>query len=186
MAFFGDPGTKGYHDDAFACVSMALQMRRRMVQLRNKWEEDGIAKPLHIRIGINTGYCTVGNFGSESRLDYTIIGSTVNIASRLEGAADRDEVLISYETYLLIKDRMFCQRKPEIRVKGIGRPIDVYEAKGLRADQEGIFIRETEGFRLTMDSHLIEPEQIYAVLQETLVETQRLQLLKSQQAIGHL
>jgi adenylate cyclase len=186
MAFFGDPGSKGFHDDAFACVSMALQMRRRMVQLRKKWEGEGIAKPLHIRIGINTGYCTVGNFGSESRLDYTIIGSSVNIASRLEGASTRDEVLISYETYLLIKDRMFCQRKPEIRVKGIGRPIDVYEVKGLKVDQEGMFIRETEGFRLTMDSHLIEPEQIYAVLQETLAETQRLQLLKSQQVVGHL
>ncbi|MDK1024693.1 MAG: adenylate/guanylate cyclase domain-containing protein [Gammaproteobacteria bacterium] len=183
MAFFGDPTTKGSHDDAFACVSMALQMRRRMVQLRKKWQEDGIAKPLHIRIGINTGYCTVGNFGSEARLDYTIIGSSVNIASRLEGAATRDEILISYETYLLIKDRMFCERKPEIRVKGIGRPIEVYEVKRLMVDQDGIFIRESAGFRLTMDSGIVEPEKIYAVLQETLAETQRLQLLKSQQPL---
>ena len=186
MAFFGDPGTKGTHADAFTCVSMALQMRRRMIQLREKWEEDGIANPLHIRIGINTGYCTVGNFGSEARMDYTIIGSSVNIASRLEGAAARDEILISHETYLLIKDQMYCQRKPEIRVKGIGRPIDVYEVKGLKADQEELFIRETAGFRLTMDSHIIEPEQIYAVLQETLVETQRLQLIRSQQPAGNL
>lgn len=186
MAFFGDPATKGSHEDAFACVSMALQMRSRMIQLRKKWEEDGVARPLHIRIGINTGYCTVGNFGSESRLDYTIIGSSVNIASRLEGAATRDEILISYETYLLLKDQMYCERKPEIRVKGIGRPIDVYEVKRLRADQDGIFIRETAGFRLTMDSGIIEPAQIYAVLQETLAETQRLQLLKSEQPIGNL
>jgi class 3 adenylate cyclase len=186
MAFFGDPDTNGSHEDAFACVSMALQMRRRMIQLRRKWEEEGIAKPLHIRIGINTGYCTVGNFGTESRLDYTIIGSSVNIASRLEGAAARDEILIANETYLLIKDRMRCRRKPEIRVKGIGRPIEVYEVKGPKVDQEGMFIRETEGFSLTMDSHIVEPQQIYAVLQETLAETQRLELLKSRPPPGNL
>ena len=180
MVFFGDPVSRGSHADALACVSMALQMRKKMKLLREKWQHDGITRPLHIRIGINTGYCTVGNFGSESRLDYTIIGNSVNIASRLEMAAARDEILIPNETYLLIKDQVICHVKPELRVKGIGRPIQVYQVKGLKSEQDALFIREAAGFRLTMDAGVVEPEKIMNVLQETLVETQRLQVRRSE------
>ncbi len=68
---------------------MAIAMRKRMRELQELWRASGIEKPLQCRIGINTGYCTVGNFGSEARMDYTIIGSGVNLASRLETAAKK-------------------------------------------------------------------------------------------------
>ena len=58
---------------------MALEMREKMVILRQEWKDMGVDKPLHIRMGINTGYCTIGNFGSENRMDYTIIGGNVNL-----------------------------------------------------------------------------------------------------------
>src|SRR5262249_57775506 len=87
----------------------------------------GNEKPLQCRIGINTGYCTVGNFGSEDRMDYTIIGSGVNLASRLEAAATPGEILISYETYAAVRHRIHCEERGLISVKGIPYPITPYQ-----------------------------------------------------------
>ena len=84
-------------------------------------------KPLKCRIGINTGFCTVGNFGSEDRMDYTIIGGGVNLASRLEAAATPGEILISYETYAHVKDQIPCEEKDTITVKGIAYPVVTYQ-----------------------------------------------------------
>ncbi len=84
VIFFGDPETKGVKEDALACVKMAIAMRKRMNDLQVIWRDLGIEKPLRVRMGIHTGFCTVGNFGSEDRMDYTIIGGAANIASRLE------------------------------------------------------------------------------------------------------
>ena len=83
MIFFGDPESRGVKKDALACVKMALAMQRRMGELASVWRDMGIEHPFACRIGINTGYCTVGNFGSEDRMDYTIIGGAVNLAARL-------------------------------------------------------------------------------------------------------
>src|SRR6516225_6247423 len=69
VIFFGDPETRGVNEDALACVEMAIAMRKRMRELQELWRASGIEKPLQCRIGINTGYCTVGNFGSEDRMD---------------------------------------------------------------------------------------------------------------------
>src|SRR3546814_8870353 len=73
MVFFGDPASQGAKKDAVAAVSMAITMRKHMKVLRQQWRAQGITKPMEIRMGINTGYCTVGNFGADTRMDYTII-----------------------------------------------------------------------------------------------------------------
>jgi PAS domain S-box-containing protein len=127
MIFFGDPETHGRKADALACVHMALEMRKRFVQLRESWHELMGGTTLHVRMGINTGYCTVGNFGSEDRLDYTIVGGPVNAASRLESTADVDQIHISHETYMLIKDEIYCRPMGEIKVKGIAHELRTYE-----------------------------------------------------------
>src|SRR5262249_20210578 len=126
--FFGDPETRGVKQDAIVCVRMAIAMQKRMRELADIWLSMGIAMPLRCRMGIHTGYCTVGNFGSEDRMDYTIVGSTVNLASRLEHEAPVDGILVSYETYALVKDEVRCEARGRVRVKGIGYPIAVYEA----------------------------------------------------------
>ena len=117
VIFFGDPETRGVKEDALACVEMAIAMRKRMRELQDVWRASGIEKPLQCRIGINTGYCTVGNFGSEDRMDYTIIGGGVNLASRLEAAATPGEILISYETYANVRHRIHCEERGQSRSK---------------------------------------------------------------------
>jgi len=126
MIFYGDPESKGSKQDALDCILMGLEMRKKMKMLKEKWQADGIYEPLQIRAGVNSGYCTVGNFGSEDRLDYTIIGGTVNLASRLESSAEPDEILISHQTYVLVKDVIFCEKREKINVKGIAYPIQTY------------------------------------------------------------
>ena len=126
LIFFGDPETRGVKEDALACVEMAIAMRAKMQELQNIWRDSGIEKPLRCRMGIHTDYCTVGNFGSEDRMDYTIIGGGVNTASRLESLATPGEILISYETFAQIRDRIACKEHGKIEVKGIAYPLTTY------------------------------------------------------------
>ena len=127
VIFFGDPETRGVKEDALACVEMAIAMRKKMQELQGVWRASGIEKPLQSRIGINTGYCTVGNFGSEDRMDYTIIGGGVNLASRLEAAATPGEILMSYETYANVRHQIHCEERGHISVKGIAYPVATYQ-----------------------------------------------------------
>ena len=129
LIFFGDPETKGVREDALACVKMAVAMRERMRDLEKLWRQSGIENPLFCRMGIHTGYCTVGNFGSEDRMDYTIIGGAVNTASRLETLAEPGQILISYETFAHVKDKFHCEKHGETKVKGIAYPVDTYLVK---------------------------------------------------------
>src|SRR4029079_13686959 len=126
VAFFGDPESKGAKEDVLACVKMALEMRSKIHELQKEWNDHGVAETFHIRMGINTGFCTVGNFGSLDRMDYTIIGSQVNLANRLEASADMDQILLSYETFALVKDIIYCEEREPIVAKGISGPVQTY------------------------------------------------------------
>ena len=120
MLFFGDPETKGLKEDAANCIKMSLDMLKELEGLSDQWVNFGLKEPLQMRIGIDTGFATVGNFGSESRLDYTAIGSAVNRASRLETAADHGSIFISEDTYRLCSDVIDAIELDPIDLKGIG------------------------------------------------------------------
>ncbi|ACO79432.1 Adenylate cyclase protein [Azotobacter vinelandii CA] len=159
MVFFGDPTTEGAKNDAVAAVSMAIAMRKHMKVLRQQWRAQGITKPLEIRMGINTGYCTVGNFGADTRMDYTIIGREVNLASRLENASEAGEILVSHETYSLVKDVIMCRDKGQITVKGFSRPVQIYQIVDFRRDLGAVssFIEhEMPGFSMYLDTNDIQ------------------------------
>jgi class 3 adenylate cyclase len=162
VIFFGDPETQGNKDDALSCVKMAIAMRTKMRDLIGVWQSMGIEFPLHCRMGINTGYCTVGNFGSEDRMDYTIIGGTVNLAARLESAAQPDEILVSYETYALIKDEIYCEEMEPMTVKGISHAITTYRVIDLveNIDDHNKVVRtESKNLKLDMDISKMSPEE---------------------------
>ncbi|SDT98474.1 Adenylate cyclase, class 3 [Pseudomonas pohangensis] len=159
MVFFGDPTTQGAKKDAVAAVSMAIAMRKHMKVLRQQWRARGITKPLEIRMGINTGFCTVGNFGADTRMDYTIIGREVNLASRLESSAEAGEILISHETYSLTKDVIMCRDKGQATVKGFTRPVQVYQIVDFRRDlgaTSSYLEHELPGFSMYLDTNSIQ------------------------------
>lgn len=158
MIFFGDPVSRGAKQDAEAAVSMAIAMRKHMKILRQQWRARGITRPLEIRMGLSTGYCTVGNFGADMRMDYTIIGREVNLASRLESAAAAGEILIPHETWSLIKDLIMCRDKGRIEVRGFSRPVQIYQVVDLRRDlgSAPTFVEhELPGFSMYLDTNSI-------------------------------
>ncbi|WP_428023338.1 adenylate/guanylate cyclase domain-containing protein [Arcobacter sp.] len=171
MVFFGDPLSNGKTEDAVSCINMAIEMKEEMSKLRIKWQRDGISKPFHIRMGINSGHCTVGNFGSKNRLDYTIIGGVVNLASRLESNARPDQVLISSETYMLIKDNIKCAKKEELTVKGIAHPIQTYEV--LSSSSNSTIIQEENGFNLILDLNEIDKKSVLNILKNTISDVEK-------------
>jgi class 3 adenylate cyclase len=126
MVFFGDPVSRGVQNDAISCVSMAIAMRKAMEKLQQRWQSAGIKEIPSLRMGINTGLCKVGNFGTEHHLNYTLLGRSVNLASRLESAACDEEILISLSTYELVKHSIDCTNRGEIAVKGFSKPVIAY------------------------------------------------------------
>jgi class 3 adenylate cyclase len=171
MIFFGDPESKGVKEDAIACVRMAIAMLRRMRELRSEWEELGAERPFELRIGINTGYCTVGNFGGEDRMDYTIIGNVVNMTARLQTQAEVNSILIGHETYSLVKDVVATEEEPSIKAKGLAEPIHCYKVLGLYDDlvQEGQLIREEqEGFKFMLDLQKYDKQKAIRTLETIL------------------
>jgi class 3 adenylate cyclase len=153
-AFFGDPESRGVKEDARACVNMAIAMQQRMQELQSEWLDRGLEKPFQIRIGINTGFCTVGNFGSEDRMDYTLNGSEVNLAARLESHAEVGGILLGHETYSLVKDTVLAEECNALTVKGFAKPVRSYAVVGLYDDleEQGKIIRkEQEGLVLQIE-----------------------------------
>lgn len=136
MLFFGDPTSKGEKEDARACVEMSLKMQEKMLDLREKWKSEGFYNPFEIRVGLNTGYCNVGNFGSSQRLTYTIIGGEVNVAARLEAAGDAGGILMSYETYAHVQDMVEVEEKESVKMKGINREIKVFSVLKRRTSKQ--------------------------------------------------
>jgi adenylate cyclase len=154
LLFFGDPETKGARQDAEACVRMAIAMQRRLRELEREWQDAGLQRSFHVRMAINTGYCTVGNFGSEDRMDYTIIGNEVNLASRLQSHAEPGDILITHETYSLVKDICPSEEQKPVHVRGFADPVRNYKILGLYDElvEQGRVIREErDGVRILLN-----------------------------------
>jgi len=155
LAFFGDPDTLGTKEDARACVNMAIAMQQRLEELGEEWRVRGFEKPLQARMGINTGYCNVGNFGSDERMDYTIIGAEANLAARLESIADAGGIVLSYETFSLVQGDVKARPMAPITLKGISREIVPYAVEniigGRGIGNSGVVEAHSDGLKLHLD-----------------------------------
>jgi adenylate cyclase len=128
LAFFGEPIEVENH--ALAAVAASRQMQKEMGRLNEKWsgmEIKEFEKGVRIRIGITTGMIVVGNIGSHRRMEYTVLGSAVNLASRLQRIAEPDGIVISARTFALAKDKIKYRSRKNVRVRGFDRDITVYE-----------------------------------------------------------
>ena len=154
LIFFGDPETKGEVGDAEACLRMAWEMQHRLRELNIAWRNSGVEQPFQARIGINSGYCNVGNFGSADRMDYTIIGAEANLAARLQSVAEPGRIVLSYETYALVRQLVTARPLAPITMKGISREVVPYAVERL-VDAEDLDLQvvaeETSGLSLYLD-----------------------------------
>jgi class 3 adenylate cyclase len=169
VIFFGDPETKGTAEDARACLNMATDMQRRLAELNVKWRSAGTEQPFRVRMGINTGFCNVGNFGSVDRMDYTAIGAEVNLAARLQSIAEPGHIVISYETYALVRDITAARALPQIAVKGISRTVIPYVVEGV-LDEAGRKIEIFSEHMTGLDFYL-DPRAVDAAAGERIRET---------------
>ena len=127
LSFHGAPETLGDENDAINCISMALEMKERVDELQSFWIRQGVKDGLKVRYGISSGFANVGDFGSSVMSDYTAIGSSVNLASRLQSIAPENEIIISDTTYNLVKNQINCEEYEEITPKGFVRPVKTYK-----------------------------------------------------------
>ena len=162
LIFFGDPESDGLKKDASKCLSMAIAMQKKVAELDRNWREDrGITEGLKVRMGISTGYCTVGNFGSVQRVDYTVLGSTVNLASRLESICQPNKILVAPETKALLEKEFNFEAQEAVELKGLNTPVTPYQYLDLKKTTSPEIL---EGE--VVDIIVKQPSDIESILQE--------------------
>jgi adenylate cyclase len=151
MALYGAPLDLPDHP-ANACRS-ALEMIHALGSLNQEWINEG-RNPIDIRIGINTGPMMVGNMGSKQRFDFTAMGDSVNLGSRLEGAnkSYNTNILIAESTYAHVKDEFVCMELDSVRVKGKKRPVKIYSLVGYK-DSPEIQVETVDQFNLGVNAY---------------------------------
>ena len=160
MIFFGDPQSKGPEQDALACCNMGLEMLAFVEKNEELFKEQfNFPEKLEIRIGVHSGVCSVGNFGSDQRLDYTVIGRAVNVAARLEQAAPKNSMLFSNSTKSLLGDTFQVSDSIEVKAKGIDRPIIGYILTNQVSKRSLVTVKE-EGISLKFDPSIVDKKEV--------------------------
>lgn len=133
MAVWGAPTSRGAEEDAWRAVQTAFEMRQRLAELHQRWEAEGRPK-LRIGIGLNHGEVVVGNVGSPQRMEYTVIGDPVNVASRVEGLNKQygTDILLTDAVHALVRERVEVELAGTTPVKGRAQPVNVYKLLRLR------------------------------------------------------
>ena len=131
MAIFGEPIQDDNHP--INAVKCGFEMLKRVKELDEKWKKEG--KPvIRIGVGINTGEVFIGNIGSEKRMEYTVIGDTVNLASRLESynKTYKTQILISSATYEKSKELISVNEISDVEIRGKAEKMNIYEVTDVK------------------------------------------------------
>jgi class 3 adenylate cyclase len=166
MVFFGAPGDYSAEENVKRCIDMSLEMREKMKSIRKEWYSMGYEQPFHIRMGIATGWCMVGNFGSSQRMDYTITGRTVNLASRLEQCAEVDEILMCHSTWGVAKDYIVTHTPIERTLKGFNEAKITHQLIDLKSNMaSNIRTYSDDGANFKVDTSRISKEELLKVIE---------------------
>lgn len=182
MAVFGDP--QAFPEHAESALRAALEMRDRLYAIRSGWAERGL-QGVEIGIGVNTGFVTAGSFGPPERLEYTVIGSSVNVASYLSSTAAPSQILTTSRTFLAVSHLFTGRDLGEVTPKGTHYPVEVTELTGARvspnSDEESApwdwavqLIAHDPSYRALV---VIEPDLAFQHLNLTAEEKAHLRLL---------
>ncbi len=166
MVFFGDPESHGEAEDARRCVDMALRMRDRVAELKSYWQGQGLNHEFEVRIGIATGFCTVGNFGSDQRLDYTALGSPVNLAARLQGLSEPGQILVNNATHALVAPLVEAHQVGEVTPRGFARPVRYHEIRDFKASEGSSSRRQLSHVGAHVEVNVIDSTDIRAAIEE--------------------
>lgn len=166
LVFFGDPETNGEEEDALRCVEMALRMKKRVDELQSFWKRYGASAGIKVRMAIATGYCTVGNFGSEQRLEYTALGRAVNLAARLQLIAPAGEIVVDERTHNLIAKHVTCSHYSEETPKGFARPVQVFQVEDFRDAEHRECRRRLSRVGKRVEVNVIDSSDIRAAIEE--------------------
>jgi adenylate cyclase len=141
MAHWGTAYTAGSpRKDAYNCIASALMMRRELYRMNKKRKGGDPANPrIRIGCGINTGMVTAGQIGSELRMEYTVTGDPVNVASRVEGLNKTfgADILITEDTWRLVRKRFITEEMPPVKVKGKEMPVRIFAVVNFAKNKKG-------------------------------------------------
>lgn len=186
VAFFGAP--MPMEDHAQQACAAALDMQRKLTELRIKWKNEGdkwpqIVHNMRMRIGINTGPITTGNMGSAVRMNYTMMGDAVNLAARLESAAKQYGIytMISEYTYDIVKNEFTVRQLDKITVVGKSEPVVIYELLGRKGSLDAKIRNLIEVYQAGLDYFY---EQKWDLAIKTLQESEMLEPYKHFSAGG--
>ena len=173
MAHWGTAYTSGStRKDAYNCVKAALYMRSALRRMNKGRTKNNPENPrIKIGIGINTGTVTAGQLGSDRRMEYTVVGDPVNLASRVESLSKDfgTDILITENTWKLVKKRFITVEMPSVKVKGKAKPVRVFAvinfAKNPKGPRSITRLRRLLGFKdpenIKLDSNSAEPKYIF-------------------------
>ena len=158
MAIFGAPLT--HENDPERAVRCSMEMMEYMERF-NALSPVTLPEPLGLHISMNTGMVVAGNVGSDLRMNYSVIGDTVNLASRLKHVAERGEIVISEDTFRIVSSLVNAEEPRLVEIKGKSEPAKVYKILSIKGDIE-------PGTRVSQKNPIIGREQEIAVLQSAL------------------
>ena len=178
MAIFGAPLT--HENDPERAVRCSIEMMEYMERF-NQLSPVALPEPLGLHISMNTGMVVAGNVGSDLRMNYSIIGDTVNLASRLKHFAERGEIVVSQETYRIVSSLITTEEPRSVGIKGKSEPVKLYKILSLKGGIE-------PGTRVTQKSSIIgreqEISQLRAAIQKVLQKKEQRWFIRGEAGVG--